>query len=236
MDPDAGLETSHHIWLPRKRGDGPHEQSDTTEHRAAPPQTRGWTRSTCNPPAFSIGSPANAGMDPELVAPSHSGGWLPRKRGDGPMSREAFPTLSQAPPQTRGWTLAGQAGWNFTLGSPANAGMDPRILDKSAKRLGLPRKRGDGPAPKRAKKSQGSAPPQTRGWTRCRNAYEAFPHGSPANAGMDPRGRPPGLLRNRLPRKRGDGPRREANLLREPPAPPQTRGWTQLSGGAVSFL
>ena len=71
------------------------------------------------------------------------------------------------------------------------------------------------------------ASPHTRGWTLCWTSLTRTDRGFPAHAGMDPwmvkYGRHPVWL----PRTRGDGPRPPPARLRQQPASPHTRGWTQ---------
>ena len=53
--------------------------------------------------------------------------------------------------------------------------------------------------------------------------------GFPAHAGMDPDVLRDTLLVLRLPRTRGDGPRRKVRAGQSIEASPHTRGWTQQS-------
>ncbi len=50
-----------------------------------------------------------------------------------------------APPPARGWTQGGYWEMDAQLGSPARAGMDPRLPGLGSVALWLPRPRGDGP-------------------------------------------------------------------------------------------
>ena len=54
--------------------------------------------------------------------------------------------------------------------------------------LGLPRLRGDGPRLSLSVVEDIKAPPPTRGWTFPSSAQSKTPSGSPAYAGMDPKG------------------------------------------------
>ena len=93
--------------------------------------------------------------------------------------------------------------------------------------FGLPRTRGDGPAPSGSGQRRPAASPHTRGWTSAALSMSRRRHGFPAHAGMDPeylcRARPA----PRLPRTRGDGPRRQHRTSFWSGASPHTRGWTR---------
>ena len=71
------------------------------------------------------------------------------------------------------------------------------------------------------------APPHTRGSTLCRRDVPGAHRGSPAHAGIDPRGIPPRIDRGRLPRTRGDRPAAWPDALEVAQAPPHTRGSTR---------
>ena len=68
--------------------------------------------------------------------------------------------------------------------------------------------------------------PEKRGWTRQPDSEQAFDHGFPAHAGMDPGAALPCLVSLRLPRTRGDGPVTVTQKRDGQPASPHTRGWT----------
>jgi hypothetical protein len=53
-----------------------------------------------------VGSPAHAGIDPEAGGGWSWRGWLPRSRGDRPCVRIGWRDALEAPPLTRGSTLA----------------------------------------------------------------------------------------------------------------------------------
>ena len=93
----------------------------------------------------------------------------------------------------------------------------------------LPRLRGDGPYFTRAVNNMASAAPPTRGWTRTVSPMARAPSGCPAYAGMDPIPRHHQTCLVRLPRLRGDGPRKKAIMLAPTGAAPPTRGWTRGS-------
>ena len=117
-------------------------------------------------------------------------------------------------------------------GFPAHAGMDRGSTPSAGSRPGLPRTRGDGPRtcwpwPRRC-----SASPHTRGWTRHRDQGGRLEVGFPAHAGMDPASRSTAGSSVRLPRTRGDGPRRLVGCGRHRRASPHTRGWTRRRCGA----
>ena len=119
-------------------------------------------------------------------------------------------------------------GGSWSNGSPAHAGMDPVALAAQAARGRLPRPRGDGPFAGYRRTQFPPAPPPTRGWTAQRGDPGRHVHGSPAHAGMDPRGSRARASRQRLPRPRGDGPRGGDGSRGLQRAPPPTRGWTAV--------
>ena len=97
--------------------------------------------------------------------------------------------------------------------------MDPAFRQDALKPVGLPRTRGDGPAPRERSAASSAASPHTRGWTRGVEGPDVRRRGFPAHAGMDPR--------------------HAGFENRRPWASPHTRGWTLgpllLGGPAVGF-
>ena len=90
---------------------------------------------------------------------------LPRTRGDGPVDPVPPAVTVMAAPHARGWTLGLRLLLRVEVGYPARAGMDLDHRDFPLLGLGLPRTRGDGPAPQAfGNVAQGLAP-QVRGWT-----------------------------------------------------------------------
>ena len=93
--------------------------------------------------------------------------------------------------------------------------------------MGLPRTRGDRPDSDVSERDSISAPPHTRGSTRRRDERRPAHDGSPAHAGIDPRGARGGWTAARLPRTRGDRPLIVMRGLGVEEAPPHTRGSTR---------
>ncbi len=114
--------------------------------------------------------------------------------------------MGAAPPRTRGWTPLQVPVQAALRGSPAHAGMDLRHVCPVCAARRLPRARGDGPIGNGGTAGRLRAPPRTRGWTDLNERGRRAVAGSPAHAGMDPRGRSSGRPCSRLPRARGDGP------------------------------
>ena len=234
MDPAGQAAYEAYVWLPRPRGDGPLPLVESHDGWEAPPPTRGWTARHRGPPGPHPGSPAHAGMDPRRSRRPAPGSGLPRPRGDGPMAMPAARALLAAPPPTRGWTPGMLNRTGITGGSPAHAGMD-RISENPARCwLGLPRPRGDGPHRLQNHDSRTMAPPPTRGWTPGPALSGTCLGGSPAHAGMDPPTKSHQGTFPRLPRPRGDGPRRVTPSPVGRAAPPPTRGWTREYREAAS--
>ena len=115
-----------------------------------------------------MGSPAHAGMDPEVVVRQFRALRLPRPRGDGPLAAWPPKRAPTAPPPTRGWTLHLLRISGEVPGSPAHAGMDRLEAQVAALSKRLPRPRGDGPMGFVVFKGTTAAPPPTRGWTFAR--------------------------------------------------------------------
>ncbi len=70
--------------FPRRRGDGPREESTTPQMTSFPPQARGWTLFGGSLRTMVRVSPAGAGMDrSNNIHPAELMGF-PRRRGDGP--------------------------------------------------------------------------------------------------------------------------------------------------------
>ena len=151
---------------------------------------------------------------------------FPRRRGDGPCERCLRLSVRRFPPQARGWTVFARWHRMQIAVSPAGAGMDPRPVRPQRRRVGFPRRRGDGPPRLPAYEPPVMFPPQARGWTFQAVAGDARPLVSPAGAGMDPLR---GSGRRRwcgFPRRRGDGPRCSGPWYLCGEFPPQARGWT----------
>ncbi len=207
MDPGCAQRLPPDDRLPRTRGDGPNFRAYSHLDIRAPPHPRGWTHAYSNPQGDSDGSPAPAGMDPPPDRRHHRTRRLPRTRGDGPADRTLTIVQPKAPPHPRGWTQAERLQCRGTPGSPAPAGMDPRMFTAENTVGWLPRTRGDGPvAPNTALTAYG-APPHPRGWTRIH-----------INRSKQ---------RSRLPRTRGDGPTSHDCSGGWWQAPPHPRGWTR---------
>ena len=134
----------------------------------------------------------------------------------------------RASPHTRGWTPFSRPSLERSRGFPAHAGMDPARRRRGRRSCRLPRTRGDGPRTASSIASRRSASPHTRGWTAGDQRRAAEIVGFPAHAGMDPARDRPFRGRRRLPRTRGDGPRRGSPSRPPPMASPHTRGWTRL--------
>ena len=246
MDPTTTPCTAALPRLPRPRGDGPEGDRVGIATVAASPPTRGWTvalliitgMAAASPPtrgwtsilggvrAAHGGFPAHAGMDPASWEPRAPSTWLPRPRGDGPATAQAWEAVAVASPPTRGWTRDECHADPDCGGFPAHAGMDRVLESPSSSSTRLPRPRGDGPRTARVDGRNVRASPPTRGWTRGLERGQGRGRGFPAHAGMDRSLHGAGGHRRRLPRPRGDGPRRLLATDEIVEASPPTRGWT----------
>ncbi len=226
MDPRRRRRRHARARLPRARGDGPARTSSGLAFAMAPPRSRGWTqrgavlrallawlpRARGDGPtrrrasSRDAGSPALAGMDPVPLLPGlDSAAAPPRSRG-WTRCGVALEPARRAPPRSRGWTRRRSRRPAVVAGSPALAGMDPRVAPHVDALLRLPRARGDGPA--------------------ARASSTPMYVGSPALAGMDPATAVASAAPSGLPRARGDGPRRRPASRAVCWAPPRSRGWT----------
>ena len=226
MDPWRSPASELGSRLPRTRGDGPYARPLARPLPPASPHTRGWTRRRSPWWTPCAGFPAHAGMDPAVPDTAEETARLPGTRGDGPGSPASRACRSTASPHTRGWTRLLALPPCVVGGFPAHAGMDPGQQPACRAGWGLPRTRGDGPAKLRSVVRDLEASPHTRGWTPVRPARHHRRGGFPAHAGMDPWGSPASEPGTRLPRTRGDGPRRRRSARATSSASPHTRGWT----------
>ncbi len=174
------------LRLPRPRGDAPSRSTLNTSSSGAPPPTRGCTRDVELRRAWSHGSPAHAGMHRIRSRRPRCSEWLPRPRGDAPVSANYVIDLKLAPPPTRGCTHVPDRIDKMDRGSPAHAGMHPRRAIPLPCGSGLPRPRGDAPPNFDPVTRQDAAPPPTRGCTRHLRSCRLSEVGSPAHAGMHP--------------------------------------------------
>ena len=230
MDPCWPRRSRGRCRLPRTRGDGPASVRSARWTVRASPHTRGWTRGRLDGIGDVYGFPAHAGMDRSTNRKRADWTWLPRTRGDGPVSMSSVHPLMVASPHTRGWTRQLELAPACRLGFPAHAGMDPSAPSARPPSTRLPRTRGDGPQRLAGGGTYQWASPHTRGWTRPAGRGGPPTGGFPAHAGMDRRPRRPRRPRGRLPRTRGDGPRYASASMRRLVASPHTRGWTLRPG------
>ena len=232
----AGVAPSRRVgWgsrsgLPRTRGDRPHHPTVKPVALMAPPHTRGSTRPVTPPLPPPHGSPAHAGIDPWSRRARSRSRWLPRTRGDRPITRVAFASPPGAPPHTRGSTLRKIDDAARAEGSPAHAGIDPSTTPCPRQVCRLPRTRGDRPTVMRCVRVTSTAPPHTRGSTPRVDDPARDAEGSPAHAGIDPTRDAARPIGGRLPRTRGDRPSVSSVNTANGMAPPHTRGSTLTSG------
>ena len=212
--------------FPRRRGDGPARQSRFSRRSGFPPQARGWTLHLEVGFALSAVSPAGAGMDPSAGRMILHSGSFPRRRGDGPITTTASPTMIPFPPQARGWTPGYPPPKSRKFVSPAGAGMDRPPGRGRRGEVRFPRRRGDGPRETSHANGGTWFPPQARGWTPGGKGCWDHRCVSPAGAGMDPAHPVMAIITAGFPRRRGDGPGSFDGLDDRQKFPPQARGWT----------
>ena len=207
MDPSLPPPADGRGRLPRARGDGPGDPSPRCVEITASPRSRGWTVAGVRWPLLGDG--------------------LPRARGDGPDRVHRDAGGREASPRSRGWTQLAQEQGHALRGFPALAGMDPGALPRTMASAGLPRARGDGPRSTTKRVISGMASPRSRGWTPAGSPRWTPRSGFPALAGMDREDPPDGLILERLPRARGDGPSERGTYSLGSGASPRSRGWTR---------
>ena len=212
--------------FPRRRGDGPRGADPSRIRRAFSPQARGWTDARLHRIPGGEVFPAGAGMDPTGFTPRQPRGGFPRRRGDGPTGQEDGIIYHLFSPQARGWTRYTLLTKQLEQVFPAGAGMDPYHHRGGVAEDSFPRRRGDGPAPRRISIGQTLFSPQARGWTFCGSYPRLPPSVFPAGAGMDPGQALTGQALTGFPRRRGDGPYTPTSCPLSTPFSPQARGWT----------
>ena len=228
MDPPEAHEAGAGVRIPRTRGDGPYSTPGSTSFSADSPHPRGWTPLVGRHLRCPHGFPAPAGMDPAGRHQDHRPTRIPRTRGDGPSMSDLFHEGVGDSPHPRGWTRGGWFRPRSPTGFPAPAGMDPSPGGSATRSCRIPRTRGDGPPKNSPRPRRRGDSPHPRGWTRASGGRVLAGRGFPAPAGMDPAtsGAPSG--QTRIPRTRGDGPRRVAELWEEVMDSPHPRGWTHV--------
>ena len=172
------------------------------------------------------GSPAPAGIDPTSGSRPVDRWRLPRTRGDRPSGQDVHLHVVQAPPHPRGSTSVDPARQDGRPGSPAPAGIDPRVDRMGGYPRRLPRTRGDRPRMGWVASVTPEAPPHPRGSTPALRANYPVDDGSPAPAGIDPVA---GIVAGTtvgLPRTRGDRPAIHIQFGNVGGAPPHPRGST----------
>ena len=165
MDPVCSMRVFACSRIPRTRGDGPARRPRTSSAGADSPHARGWTRASRGGRGGPPGFPARAGMD---LGDRRLRGlyvWIPRTRGDGPPAVPRSRGGCSDSPHARGWTQVDRRRGRRGDGFPARAGMDPRVRDGRLDHRGIPRTRGDGPAPIPTTLPASADSPHARGWT-----------------------------------------------------------------------
>ena len=184
---------------------------------------------------MSRGSPAHAGIDPGHCGKADKGVGLPRACGDRPQGRIRLCVFGQAPPRMRGSTLTLLRSRWRERGSPAHAGIDPRLMPNAAIVFGLPRACGDRPLGRVGEAYDAGAPPRMRGSTQVAHRFCGMHRGSPAHAGIDPDRKVTCEVCRGLPRACGDRPIRPRASYTLQGAPPRMRGSTLRHLGLSSY-
>ena len=226
MDPTPGARGAFRHGIPRARGDGPWGGWLMRPSARDSPRSRGWTPAGPGHVSIDLGFPALAGMDLADEDPGGRPARIPRARGDGP-GRPGFWTETKPDsPRSRGWTRVMTAWLTAAYGFPALAGMDPARPPVRHSEYRIPRARGDGPFSVREWSDTSRDSPRSRGWTRPGRPDRHGRAGFPALAGMDREVSMTVVIRNGIPRARGDGPNNRLTALLEAQDSPRSRGWT----------
>jgi len=170
------------------------------------PRTRGSTPPSARLPSCAFAYPAYAGIDLQPKLQRLRAFRLPRVRGDRPKSLCAAPTLALPTPRTRGSTRGHGVPRPDRPAYPAYAGIDLRSKSPPARRMGLPRVRGDRPQPAVAMALGITPTPRTRGSTSMSKPNASADTAYPAYAGIDPGQSTLSTSIVGLPRVRGDRP------------------------------
>ena len=230
--------------LPRASGDRPVWEVDPRIACGAPPRERGSAHIPHGRLGSDGGSPARAGIGPCRRRSRGPRPRLPRARGDWPTSStqaglgQAAPprergsarhrrhpsTAERGSPRERGLAPDGLHPRAQVRGSPARAGIGPTGPTRGSTSTRLPRASGDRPSPLGFDVWMDTAPPRERGLAQGAAGARGGTGGSPARAGIGPRGPSGGRRRTWLPRASGDRP-----CWGKPPAvvsraPPRERG------------
>ena len=172
--------------IPHARGDGPQAQAHLPSGDWYSPRTWGWTGCPRGSPQASVVFPTHVGMDRETGVGGRVRRSIPHARGDGPAPQARLQPPAQYSPRTWGWTEPGARGSPAPPVFPTHVGMDRRVEEFAASRIGIPHARGDGP---RAKAGD---------WL----ITGVFP----THVGMDRRLRARRKRARGIPHARGDGP------------------------------
>ena len=195
----------------------------------APPRMRGSTPRGWPVVDFRHGSPAHAGIDPDLPPQPDRGPGLPRACGDRPPRVMRATVGMAAPPRKRGSPRPTYAWPSRPSGSPAHAGIDRFAAAIASALPRLPRACGDRPAQPVSGRRYTRAPPRMRGSTRRTSATRGCGGGSPAHAGIDPQACSTRRTTPWLPRACGDRPMAGSLLAIAGGAPPRMRGSTRAA-------
>ncbi len=209
------------------RGDRPVSPVCPCDALPAAPHARGSTRDAACAGARRDGCPACAGIDPRAAAPRAARLRLPRMRGDRPSAAAMRLWSSSAAPHARGSTRRLLVLVSPTVGCPACAGIDPRLITCSSCGSGLPRMRGDRPDAHGRRVRRAVAAPHARGSTRHGDYHARGSPGCPACAGIDPTMAASCAWCPWLPRMRGDRPESNCATRRAYSAAPHARGSTR---------
>ena len=188
----AGIDLNHpldgaaYAWLPRIRGDRPGSKNNRAAVGGATPHTRGSTPCRCLRVLPRSGYPAYAGIDLDHLRFIHAAYWLPRIRGDRPLTAPVWGLNIGATPHTRGSTPINDCVPQLQEGYPAYAGIDLTPLVLSPRKRRLPRIRGDRPVEPQIGRESRGATPHTRGSTLVKGLARNARKGYPAYAGIDP--------------------------------------------------
>ncbi len=172
--------------VPRASGDGPPMARSTRPVPACSPRERGWSVGGRVASGAADVFPARAGMVPSPCRQPRVPSRVPRASGDGPTSNVSSTSGARCSPRERGWSVADRAGGGRSGVFPARAGMVPSAALPAWRPPGVPRASGDGPRPRRRRRTPAKCSPRERGWSPPARRRPTTRRVFPARAGMVP--------------------------------------------------
>src|ERR1035438_6576750 len=132
--------------IPHPRGDGPWVRLINPGTVVYSPPAWGWSDNSALSLAIQRVFPTRVGMVRAWCKPSAIMHSIPHPRGDGPMSNQQYPALSEYSPPAWGWSAVAFSKADCALVFPTRVGMVRFLSGGGVHNGGIPHPRGDGPA------------------------------------------------------------------------------------------